>query len=86
MDQNDKYLVQLRRELTRRQAQLGKAESQRDRLLEQNRKLRKLIEDNGVKLPARLRWLSALPSWAWRRVSSRRSCTRYLSFRSMLAA
>jgi hypothetical protein len=56
MNQNDKYLVQLRRELTRRQAQLGKAESQRDRLLEQNRKLRKLIEDNGVKLPARLRW------------------------------
>jgi len=56
MDQNDKYLVQLRRELTRRQAQLGKAESQRDRLLEQNRKLRRLIEDNGVKLPARLRW------------------------------
>jgi len=56
MDQNDKYLVQLRRELTRRQAQLGKAESQRDKLLEQNRKLRKLIEDNGVKLPARLRW------------------------------
>ena len=56
MEQNDKYLVQLRRELTRRQAQLGKAESQRDRLLEQNRKLRKLIEDNGVKLPARLRW------------------------------
>jgi hypothetical protein len=56
MDRNDKYLVQLRRELTRSQAQLGKAESQRDRLLEQNRKLRKLIEDNGVKLPARLRW------------------------------
>ena len=56
MDQNDKYLVQLRRELTRSQAQLGKAESQRDRLLEQNRKLRRLIEDNGVKLPARLRW------------------------------
>ena len=56
MDQNDKYLVQLRRELTRRQAQLGKAESQRDKLLEQNRKLRKLIEDNGVKLPAGLRW------------------------------
>ncbi|HEX4573390.1 MAG TPA: hypothetical protein VF213_02505 [Dongiaceae bacterium] len=56
MEQNDKYLVQLRRELTRSQAQLGKAESQRDKLLEQNRKLRKLIEDNGVKLPARLRW------------------------------
>jgi hypothetical protein len=55
-ESNDKYLVQLRRELTRSQAQLGKAESQRDRLLEQNRKLRKLIEDNGVKLPARLRW------------------------------
>ena len=46
----------LQGELTRRQAQLGKAESQRDRLLAQNRKLRKLIEDNGVKLPARLRW------------------------------
>ena len=56
MNQNDKYLVQLRRELTRSQAQLGRAESQRDKLLEQNRKLRKLIEDNGVKLPARLRW------------------------------
>ena len=56
MEQNDKYLVQLRRELTRSQAQHGKAESQRDKLLEQNRKLRKLIEDNGVKLPARLRW------------------------------
>jgi hypothetical protein len=56
MEQNDKYLVQLRRELTRSQARLGRAESQRDKLLEQNRKLRKLIEDNGVKLPARLRW------------------------------
>jgi hypothetical protein len=55
-DKDDKYLVRLRRELTRSQAQLGKAESQRDRLLEQNRKLRKLIEDNGVKLPVRLRW------------------------------
>ena len=56
MDSDKKYLVQLRRELTRSQARLGKAESQRDRLLEQNRKLRRLIEDNGLKLPARLRW------------------------------
>ncbi len=56
MESNDKYLVQLRRELTRRQAQLGRAESQRDKLLEQNRKLRKLMEDNGITVPARLRW------------------------------
>jgi hypothetical protein len=56
MDSDKKYLVQLRRELTRSQARLGKAESQRDRLLEQNRKLRRLIEDSGLKLPARLRW------------------------------
>jgi hypothetical protein len=56
MDSDKKYLVQLRRELTRSQARLGKAESQRDRLLEQNRKLRRLIEDKGLKLPARLRW------------------------------
>ena len=56
MDSDKKYLVQLRRELTRSQALLGKAESQRDRLLEQNRKLRRLIEDKGLKLPARLRW------------------------------
>jgi hypothetical protein len=56
MESNDKYLVQLRRELTRRQAQLGRAESQRDKLLEQNRKLRKLMEDNGIAVPARLRW------------------------------
>jgi hypothetical protein len=56
LDSNDKYLIQLRRELTRRQAQLGRAESQRDKLLEQNRKLRKLMEDNGITVPARLRW------------------------------
>jgi len=56
MDSNDKYLIQLRRELTRRQAQLGRAESQRDKLLEQNRKLRKLMEENGITVPVRLRW------------------------------
>ena len=56
MDMNDKYLVQLRRALTRAQAKLGRAEGQRDRLRELNVKLKKLIQDNGIKLPARLRW------------------------------
>lgn len=56
MEGDQKYLVQLRRELTRSQAQLAKAESQRDRLLEQNRKLRTLMEEAGLKVPARLRW------------------------------
>jgi hypothetical protein len=56
MDMNDKYLIQLRRELTRAQAKLGRTESQRDRLRELNLKLKKLIQDNGIKLPPRLRW------------------------------
>src|SRR5262249_43933275 len=53
-DQKD--ILRLRREPTRSQAQLAKAESQRDRLLEHNRKLRKLMEEAGLKVPARLRW------------------------------
>ncbi len=56
LDRNDKYLVQLRRELTRAQARLGKAESQRDRLREQNRKLKKLLDEHDIELPAHLRW------------------------------
>ena len=56
MDMNDKYLIQLRRALTRAQAKLGRAEGQRDRLYDQNKELKKLIRDNGIKLPARLRW------------------------------
>jgi len=56
MDLNDKYLIQLRRELTRAQARLGRAEGQRDRLRDQNRELKKLLQESGIKLPARLRW------------------------------
>ena len=36
----DKYLIQLRRELTRSQARLSRAERQRDRLLAENAELR----------------------------------------------
>jgi hypothetical protein len=46
MDSNDKYLVQLRRELTRALALLARAERQRDRLERENIALRKLV---GVK-------------------------------------
>jgi hypothetical protein len=44
MDSNDKYLVQLRRELTRALALLARAERQRDRLERENIGLRKLVE------------------------------------------
>jgi len=39
MELNDKYLVLLRRELTRAQARLKRAEQERDRLLRQNGRL-----------------------------------------------
>ena len=39
----DKYMVLLRRELTRSQARLARAERERDRLLEQNRALRERL-------------------------------------------
>jgi hypothetical protein len=40
---DDKYLVQLRRELTRSQARLAKAEQQRDRLAKENLELRQRL-------------------------------------------
>jgi hypothetical protein len=43
MGELDKYLIQLRRELTRSQARLSRAERQRDRLLEENANLRQRL-------------------------------------------
>ena len=43
MSDLDKYLIQLRRELTRSQARLSRAERQRDRLLEENAVLRQRL-------------------------------------------
>ncbi len=43
MGELDKYLIQLRRELTRSQARLSRAERQRDRLLEENADLRQRL-------------------------------------------
>ncbi len=51
MVEQDKYLVQLRRELTRAQARLARAERERDRLLEQNAALRNLLAEHGVAPP-----------------------------------
>ena len=61
MEANDKYLVQLRRELTRSQSRLAKAEQDRDRLLAVSRALRKIVEENGIALPRRLREVDGSP-------------------------
>lgn len=54
MAELDKYLIQLRRELTRSQARLSRAERQRDRLLEENTELRRKLEErNKTARPAR---------------------------------
>ena len=44
MQSDDKYLVQLRRELTRSQARLAKAEQDRDRLTKENLELRQRLK------------------------------------------
>ena len=44
----DKYLVLLRRELTRAQARLSRAERQRDRLLDENAGLRKRLTERNA--------------------------------------
>jgi hypothetical protein len=54
MAQDEKYLALLRRELTRAQALLKRAEKERDRLVEQNRALRALLDANGIELPKEL--------------------------------
>jgi hypothetical protein len=51
MEAHDKYLVQLRRELTRAQARLSRAERERDRLLDENRRLRLLLTGRAIKRP-----------------------------------
>jgi len=43
MSDLDKYLIQLRRELTRSQARLSRAERKRDRLLQENAALRQRL-------------------------------------------
>jgi hypothetical protein len=45
MAEPDKYLVLLRRELTKAQARLARAERERDRALEENAALRKRLSD-----------------------------------------
>ena len=50
MPGDDKYLIQLRRELTRSQARLAKAEQERDRLAKENLELRARLKRKG---PAR---------------------------------
>jgi hypothetical protein len=50
MPGDDRYLVQLRRELTRSQARLAKAEQERDRLVKEILELRQRLKR---KLPAR---------------------------------
>ena len=51
MESGDRYLVQLRRELTRAQAQLGRAERECYLLREENSALRRLLLDKGIKPP-----------------------------------
>jgi hypothetical protein len=53
MAEADKYLVQLRRELTKSQARLARAERERDRALEENAALRKRLSDKDVAPPGK---------------------------------
>jgi hypothetical protein len=55
MAEPDKYLVQLRRELTKSQARLARAERERDRALEENAALRKRLSDKNVAPPRKTR-------------------------------
>ena len=48
MSELDKYLILLRRELTRSQARLSRAERQRDRLLEENAELRQRLTERNA--------------------------------------
>jgi hypothetical protein len=45
----DKYMIQLRRELTRSQARLSRAERQRDRLMEENTNLLQRLAEAAAK-------------------------------------
>jgi hypothetical protein len=48
---HDTYAVLLRRELTRAQARLKRAEGERDRLRDENRRLRALLATHGIAPP-----------------------------------
>jgi hypothetical protein len=50
VSQNDKYLVQLRRELVRAQARLKRAESECDRLRLENQRLKELVKASAKNL------------------------------------
>jgi hypothetical protein len=52
MQSDDRYLIQLRRELTRSQARLAKAEQERDRLTKENLKLRRRLKRNTPARPS----------------------------------
>jgi hypothetical protein len=51
MELNDRYLQRLRRELTRAQARLARAERACDSLIEQNSELRQLLRVHGIEPP-----------------------------------
>lgn len=52
MHSDDKYLVQLRRELTRSQARLAKAEQDRDKLAKENHALRQRLKRGATARPS----------------------------------
>jgi hypothetical protein len=51
---DDKYLVLLRRELTRAQARLKRAERERDDALAENQKLRQRLQRRRARAPRKL--------------------------------
>jgi hypothetical protein len=53
MTEPDKYLVLLRRELTRAQARLARAERERDRALAENASLRQKLSERRTASPKR---------------------------------
>jgi len=52
MQDNERYLIQLRRELTRSQARLAKAEQDRDKLAKENQALRQQLRRSGAARPS----------------------------------
>jgi hypothetical protein len=51
MSPDDKYMVLLRRELTRAQARLKRAERERDAALEENRRLKERLQRRHARTP-----------------------------------
>jgi hypothetical protein len=54
MSAEDEYLVLLRRELTRAQARLKRAERERDEAIAENSKLRQKLKRRGARAPRKL--------------------------------